>query len=250
MQRAFRLLTAAFLSLSCLTSCSNKGNSANDDTGNGTIIIRIGDVNGCINKDPEYAWDNGPVMSLTVASTADTAKALWQIRAADSTDCIASPVHHGRVPLVAVQSAAAALELVKKDVEYRIMVVRRNGDTGARTFIATGGCGTGDGGFTVTVGDSSGCIGQTPAYTWVGANAALLTVTDTVHADSVRWGLSAVGAVGFAFPVRHGQVPANAVQTHGSLLALDSNVVYQVKVTRTDARIGTAVFLVRGGCGN
>jgi hypothetical protein len=92
----------------------------------------------------------------------------------------------------------------------------------------------------VTVG-----TGVTPTYTWSGGNAVLLTVTRT-SSDVPIWQVTSTSVQGFAFPVTHGTVPANASQQIANPESpLTRGGQYKVTVLRKDNKSGFTTFTLK-----
>ncbi len=134
------LITTLALFLSC------ESNPVGDDTNiekksEGSISLKVGDENGCINRRPDYSWEGDGVKALTVTDSAGS-EIVWSLTADDGKNSIPSPVTQGKAPdkTSLTDNTNDKDQKLPKEKTLLLKVEREDGKYGMIWFTNTGGC--------------------------------------------------------------------------------------------------------------
>ncbi|MCI0435019.1 MAG: hypothetical protein L0271_15475 [Gemmatimonadetes bacterium] len=104
------------------------------------------------------------------------------------------------------------------------------GLTGCTDDILDGIGGSG-GDFSITIG-----AGTTPLYSWAGGPALSLDVVRSANQSVIIWRIANPNTRDIASPVRHGTVPAGALESVARERTLTQGIEYRVTITLADGR--------------
>ncbi len=93
------------------------------------------------------------------------------------------------------------------------------------------GIGGSGGDFSISVG-----AGTDPVYTWSAGRAFSIDVVRTANQSVVVWRITDPNNSNITSPVRHGTVPAGALESVGTERTLTRGVEYRVTITLADGR--------------